>query len=59
MHESKVPHHADRQEPGSRPPRKPYAKPSLIAYGTLARLTQSGNGSKMEGVVNFKMNTCL
>lgn len=29
---------------------KRYQRPTLIAYGSLAKLTQSGQGSKTDGV---------
>jgi hypothetical protein len=38
------PRHGHRPEPAV-DERRPYAAPELIEYGTVAKLTQAGNGS--------------
>ena len=38
-------------------PKKPYAPPKLVAYGTVCKLTQNGSGSGTDGnpgVMNMK-----
>ena len=47
------------REGTTRPPgRKPYAPPSVVEFGTIAKLTQAGGSSKTETGVPL-MKTCL
>ena len=50
-----------RAEP---PPReegrkRPYATPTLIEYGSVAKLTQTGGSLQADGGSSFKMSSCL
>jgi hypothetical protein len=50
------------EESDGQPPRpstkRPYVKPAVIAYGTLARLTRNGKGSGTDGGAVMAMR-CL
>ena len=43
---------------GEKSTRRPYAKPKLIEYGSVAKLTQSG-GSTLTELASPKMKKCL
>ena len=47
-----------RREPREKPRRRPYIKPVLTRYGSLARLTQTGSGTMSEGAASNRRN-CL
>jgi hypothetical protein len=47
-----------QSEEGSRP-RRPYAAPELIEYGTVAKLTQTGGQTAHDSLVWNRMGTCL
>jgi hypothetical protein len=36
--------------------KKPYVSPALIEYGDIAKLTESGGASGVDGPVGFMMN---
>ena len=40
-------------------PKKPYAPPTLVAYGTVGKLTQSGLGSSVDGGAGTMNMKCL
>jgi hypothetical protein len=49
-----------RDEAAKRPRLKPYASPTLIEYGNIAKLTQTGTGSGADGGKSAtKMMVCL
>jgi hypothetical protein len=39
--------------------KKPYTEPRLIEYGSIAKLTQTGGGSRNDGGGMMMMGTCL
>ncbi|HEY2907349.1 MAG TPA: lasso RiPP family leader peptide-containing protein [Vicinamibacterales bacterium] len=39
--------------------RRPYSAPSLVQYGSVAKLTQSGGSTSAEGTVPAKSMMCL
>jgi hypothetical protein len=39
--------------------KRPYVSPALIEYGTVAKLTQTGGGSIVDGFGMRRMGTCL
>jgi hypothetical protein len=39
--------------------KKPYAPPVVTEYGSVAKLTQSGAGSIMDGSANSQLKSCL
>jgi hypothetical protein len=42
------------------PKREPYRKPTLVEYGSISKLTQSGNGSGTDGGTTPGMTmTCI
>ena len=43
---------------GGKETRRPYAKPKLLEYGSVAKLTQSGGSTTTENV-SPKMKKCL
>ena len=40
-------------------PRRPYAKPKLLEYGSVAKLTQSGGSTANEPAPKKKRGACL
>jgi hypothetical protein len=36
--------------------KKPYVSPAILEYGSIAKLTESGLGSGVDGPVGFMMN---
>ena len=45
---------------GSPPKKRPYMTPSLIDYGNVAKLTQSGQGTEGDGgLIGSMMMMCL
>ncbi len=53
---------ADKREldrPGQRARKRPYAKPRLQEYGSIAKLTQSGGSTKNEAGGGMKSGVCL
>ena len=40
-------------------PKRPYAKPTLIEYGSVAKLTQSGGSTRFETAPMSRAGTCL
>lgn len=42
-----------------RAPKRPYAKPTLKEYGSIAKLTQSGGSTKPESGPPLKSGVCL
>lgn len=47
-----------RRDAREKPRRRPYTKPVLTRYGSLARLTQTGVGTMSEGAASNRRN-CL
>jgi hypothetical protein len=39
--------------------RRPYVTPTLVEYGTVAKLTQAGGSTSPEGTVPAKAMMCL
>jgi len=52
------PHENLQPGDGSRP-RRPYATPELIEYGTVAKLTQTGGETAHDSLVWNRMGSCL
>jgi hypothetical protein len=50
-----------RAEPAPREEgrKRPYATPTLIEYGSVAKLTQTGGSLQADGGSSFKMSSCL
>ena len=48
----------DVKPAGSRPGKRPYVKPQMREYGSIAKLTQSGGSTKPEAST-MKSGTCL
>ena len=58
----KKPEDASSQVTPSRSPRsvkKPYVKPALTEYGSVAKLTRAGSGSRNDGGGGGMMRMCL
>jgi hypothetical protein len=50
----------DARDPDARDEaRKPYAEPRLIEYGSIAKLTQTGAGSRFDFSGMRMVGTCL
>lgn len=44
------------QTPLNSPSKQPYSKPELIVYGPMEKITQSGGGSGIDGIIGVDID---